>query len=145
MKCNSMYIMTPLLTYEKRIHQDIITNIINIYENRKCFIYSPYWLSIYILNPTLQKLKIPVLLILFSVFIFFFQSNISEFGYIHVPSCPKSLREWEDSSLRLKCNDTHKYHCAPYLNNYEVYQLYELCYRSINVSKGKYFNSLFSK
>lgn len=63
------------------------------------------------------------------------KSNISEFGYIHVPSCPKSLREWEDSSLRLKCNDTHKYHCAPYLNNYEVYQLYELCYRSINVSK----------
>lgn len=52
-----------------------------------------------------------------------------------VTSCPKNEKEWNDSSLLLKCNDTHSYHCSPYLTNHTVYQLYEFCYRSINVSK----------
>lgn len=73
------------------------------------------------------------------------KSIFSELGYNPVTSCPKNEKEWNDSSLLLKCNDTHKYHCSPYLTNYKVYQLYEFCYRSINVSKGKYFNSFFSK
>lgn len=62
-----------------------------------------------------------------------------------VTSCPKNEKEWNDSSLLLKCNDTHSYHCSPYLTNDKVYQLYEFCYRSINVSKGKYCNAFFSK
>lgn len=65
----------------------------------------------------------------------FLKSNFSELGYIPVPSCPKSLREWNDSSLRLNCNETNKYHCAPYLS--KTSQLYEFCYGSLNISKGK--------
>lgn len=80
------------------------------------------------------------------IYLPFLKSIFSELGYNPVPSCPKSAREWEDSLMRLNCNDTHKYHCAPYLTNQtKVYQLYELCYRSINVNKGKYFKSLLSK
>ncbi|XP_052680103.1 uncharacterized protein LOC128160823 [Crassostrea angulata] len=62
------------------------------------------------------------------------KSIFSELGYIPVPSCPKSPREWNDSSLRLNCNETNKYHCAPYLS--ETSQLYEFCYRSLSISKG---------
>lgn len=73
------------------------------------------------------------------------KSNFSELGYNPVTSCPKNEKEWTDSSVLLKCNDTHTYHCSPHLNIDNVYQLYEFCYRSINVRKGKYFNSFFSK
>lgn len=69
----------------------------------------------------------------------FLKSSFSELGYITVHSCPKSPGEWNDSSLRLNCNDTHKYHCAPYLS--ETSQLYEFCYRSLNISKGKWYKS----
>lgn len=65
------------------------------------------------------------------------KSIFSELGYNPVPLCPKSAREWEDSSMWLSCNDTHKYHCTPYLNVEKVYQLYELCYTSIKISKEK--------
>lgn len=63
------------------------------------------------------------------------KSIFSELGYNPVTSCPKNEKEWNDSSQLLKCNDTHTYHCSPYLTNYKVFQLYEFCYRSINVSK----------
>lgn len=69
----------------------------------------------------------------------FLKSIFSELGYIPVPSCPKSPREWNDSSLRLNCNETNKYHCAPYLS--ETSQLYEFCYRSLSISKGKWYKS----
>lgn len=55
--------------------------------------------------------------------------------------CPKNTQEWQDSSQQLNCNDTHKYHCAPY---HDLTQLYEFCYErtSLKVDKGKFVVSV---
>lgn len=56
----------------------------------------------------------------------FFKGYFTNTGYFPVSECPKNTQEWQASSLRLNCNDTHKYHCAPY---YDLSQLYEFCYQ----------------
>lgn len=66
----------------------------------------------------------------------FFKGYFTNTGYFPVSECPKNTQEWQASSLRLNCNDTHKYHCAPY---YDLSQLYEFCYQRplLEVKKGK--------
>lgn len=68
--------------------------------------------------------------------VFHCKSNFTKSGYFPIPVCPKTTQEWQASSQRLNCNDTHKYHCAPY---YDLSELYEFCYerRLLKVKKGK--------
>lgn len=58
-------------------------------------------------------------------------------GYHPTSKCPTNEKDWTASSHRLKCNATHKYHCAPY---YDHSQLYEFCYDRtvLTVKKGKF-------
>lgn len=69
--------------------------------------------------------------------VFHCKSNFTKSGYFPVPKCPKNTQEWQASSRRLNCNDTYKYHCAPY---YDLSNLYEFCYarKSLKVKRGMF-------
>lgn len=69
------------------------------------------------------------------IFIPFTEAEVKKSGYYPVSACPKDANEWEASSRRLMCNNTHSYHCAPY---HDRSQFYEFCYEMavLEVKKG---------
>lgn len=67
-------------------------------------------------------------LLIVPVIINYIVLNVSadyDFNVIPVEKCPMSKEDWNMASARLKCNNTHGYHCVP---NKQFTSLIEFCY-----------------